>query len=85
MPIAISQSGHGVRKTNVPLWKMLSGYLKRISNMNAVDTVDALVVYGSYRQSKTAGKFNMRAHFRKALDDDRIARQKDSTFPLDRV
>jgi hypothetical protein len=53
--------------------------------MNAVDTVDALVVYGSYRQSKTAGKFNMRAHFRKALDDDRIARQKDSTFPLDRV
>jgi hypothetical protein len=74
MPVAISQRGHGVRKTNVPLWKMLSGYLKRISNMNAVDTVDAVVVYGSYKQSKIAGKFNMRAHFGKAL----VSRQ-DST------
>jgi hypothetical protein len=42
--------------------------------MNTVDTVDVLVVWGSYKQSRTAGKFNMRAHFRKAL----VSRQ-DST------
>jgi len=39
-----------------------------------VDTVDALAVYGSYKQSSTAGKFCMRAHFREAL----VSRQ-DST------
>jgi hypothetical protein len=33
----------------------------------ADDTVDVVVASGSYRQSSTAGKFDMRAHFRKAL------------------
>jgi hypothetical protein len=73
MPMAMSHTGHGVRKTNLPLWKMLSGYLKRISNMKsaireyAVDSVDVAGVSGSYRQFHIAGKFNMRAHFREAL------------------
>jgi len=39
-----------------------------------VDTVDALAVYGSYKQSRTAGNLSMRAHFREAL----VSRQ-DST------
>jgi hypothetical protein len=52
---------------------MLSGYLKRISNMRttirefADDTVDVLVVFWSYKQSHIEGKFHMRAHFREAL------------------
>ncbi len=52
---------------------MLSGYLKRISNMKSAirecadDTVDAIVVWGSYKQSRIAGKFNRREHFREAL------------------
>src|SRR5580698_7746003 len=80
MPIAMSHRGQGVRKTNVPLWKMLSGYLKRISNMKrtirdcADDTVDAVVGCWSYKQSRTAGKFDMRAHFREALVSRRITR-----------
>ena len=73
MPIAMSQTGQGVKKTNVPLWKMLSGYLKRISNMKSTvreyadDSVDAIAVSGSYKQSRIAGKFDMRTHFREAL------------------
>src|ERR1035437_2080450 len=34
MAIASTQTGHGVRKTNWPLWKMLAGYLNRSSNMS---------------------------------------------------
>src|ERR1035437_5351609 len=34
MAIASAQTGHGVRKTNWPLWKMLAGYLNRSSNMS---------------------------------------------------
>src|ERR1700686_2897097 len=34
MAIASTQTGHGVRKTNCPLWKMLAGYLNRSSNMS---------------------------------------------------
>ncbi len=33
----------------------------------ADDTVDAIVVWGSYKQSRIAGKFNRREHFREAL------------------
>jgi hypothetical protein len=33
----------------------------------ANDSVDVVVAYGSYKQFTTAGKFDMRAHFRKAL------------------
>jgi hypothetical protein len=48
--------------------------MKSTTREYAVDTVDVLVVYGSYKQSKTAGKFDMRAHIREAL----VSRQ-DST------
>src|ERR1035437_10831920 len=34
MAITSAQTGHGVRKTNWPLWKMLAGYLNRSSNMS---------------------------------------------------
>ena len=44
----------------------------------AVDTVDALAVYGSYKQSGTAGNLSMRAHFREVL----VSRQ-DSTGEYD--
>ena len=70
--MAISQIGQGVKKTNVPLWKMLIGYLNRISNMKStsrehgVDCVDVIVVAGSYKQSQDVGKFDMRAHFRES-------------------
>src|ERR1035438_10573467 len=33
--IASTQTGHGVKKTNWPLWKMLAGYLNRSSNMKS--------------------------------------------------
>src|SRR5579863_3488415 len=35
MAIPSAQRGQGVRKTNCPLWNRLSGYLKRISNMES--------------------------------------------------
>src|SRR5438105_1402062 len=68
-----SQSGHGVRKTNWPFWKMPAGYLNRISNMKSTwlesrdRCMDVTEVAGSYRQPQIAGKFNKRAHFREAL------------------
>jgi hypothetical protein len=54
--------------------------LNRISNMKstvreyAYDTVDAVMVWRSYKQSKIAGKLDVRTHFREAL----VSRQ-DST------
>src|SRR5579871_1059335 len=77
---ASSQSGQGVKNTNWPLWKMLVGYLNRSSNMKSTSRehgdryMDARGATRRYRQSQTAGKFNKRAHLRKAL-----VCQKDST------
>src|SRR4029077_733219 len=71
--MASSHSGHGVKKTNWPLWKRLVGYLNRSSNMKSTSRKhrdkyrDVLGATGSYRQSRSAGKLNIGAHVREAL------------------
>src|SRR5271157_5363269 len=68
MARASSHSGHGVSRTKWPLWKRLSGYLKRSSNIKFTsrvqrdECVDAVVAGWSYRHSQIDGKFNRRAH-----------------------
>src|SRR5450759_2606827 len=62
MAIASAQTGHGVRKTNWPLWKMLAGYLKRSSNMSprqrhiAISIGTCLPKVGVTKSLKLAGK-----------------------------
>ena len=57
MAMAMTHKGHGVRKTNWPLWKRLAGYLNRISNMGSRlpeygdeyrDAIVAVVSYKNY-------------------------------------
>src|SRR5215471_5074554 len=69
MPITMTQTGHGVRSTNWPLWKRLAGYLKRISNMRVASVPvrdrcrDVRAGGKSYSPPEIDGKFNMRSHF----------------------
>jgi hypothetical protein len=47
-----------------------------------LNNVDAVVVSGSYSESRTAGKFDMRAHSAKPSYQDRIARAGGGQIPI---
>src|ERR1700722_13886696 len=88
IPSASSHRGHGVRKTNWPLWKRLAGYLNKSSNMGGGlrtsrdECVDAPGLVESYKHSHHANRTKLGAYTAKRSSAVRKAGAPRGPVPM---